>query len=340
MAKLQTAPLGAAPGMPWTTADPFLFCVHHRDNYPAGDAAMGLAAPARAGRNIGQDFAGKNGFSMYHGDHVPGFPAHPHRGFETITIVRRGFIDHSDSLGATARIGPGDVQWMTAGRGIVHCEMFPLVHKDKANPVELFQIWLNLPAKSKMVAPYFTMLWAEKIPRRVVTSAHGTTEVLVYAGGFGDAVGAAPPPESFAANPDAHVTVLTMAMTRGAEVTLPAAGSTSVNRTMYIFAGDTVQVNGQTVSSNTLVTLPSGTVVVHNGQQPAELLLLGGRAIGEPVVAHGPFVMNTRQEIQQAVHDYQRTQFGGWPWPSPDPVHPREQGRFALHPDGRRDQPK
>lgn len=339
MAKLQTAPLRAAPGMPWTTADPFLFCVHHRDAYPAGDAAMGVPAAARRGRNIGQDFAGKDGFSMYHGEHVPGFPAHPHRGFETITIVRRGFIDHSDSLGATARIGPGDVQWMTAGSGIVHCEMFPLVHQDQANPVELFQIWLNLPAKSKLVAPYFTMLWSEQIPRRVVASANGSTEVLVYAGQFNDATGAAPPPESFAANPDAHITVLTMTMTAGAELQLPAAALTSVNRTLYIFAGKQLRINGEAVASETMVALPTGACTISNGDAPAELLLLGGRAIGEPVAAYGPFVMNTRQEIQQAVHDYQRTQFGGWPWPNDSPVHPRTQGRFALHPGGRRDEP-
>ena len=113
-----------------------------------------------AGRNIGQDFAGKDGWSMYHGDTVPGFPSHPHRGFETVTIVRNGRIDHSDSLGATARFGGGDVQWLTAGKGIVHCEMFPLLHTDAPNPTELFQIWVNLPAKNKMAEPHFTMFLA------------------------------------------------------------------------------------------------------------------------------------------------------------------------------------
>ena len=93
------------------------------------------------------------------------FPQHPHRGFETVTFVRQGFIDHSDSLGATARFGRGDVQWLTAGEGIVHCEMFPLLDLDGPNPCELFQIWLNLPAADKMVEPYFTMLWNEDIPR-------------------------------------------------------------------------------------------------------------------------------------------------------------------------------
>ena len=154
-------------GFPWETADPFLFCVHHDDAYPRGNAQMGPAA-SLAGRDIGQDFAGKDGWRMYHGRTVPGFPSHPHRGFETVTIVRRGLIDHSDSLGATARFGAGDVQWLTAGRGIVHAEMFPLVDEANPNPLELFQIWLNLPARNKMVEPHFTMLWSEDIPRKGV----------------------------------------------------------------------------------------------------------------------------------------------------------------------------
>src|SRR6476659_6141447 len=137
-------------GFPWETADPFLFCAYHDDHYPAGNEAMGPAA-SLAGRNIGSDFAGIDGWRMYHGDVVPGFPQHPHRGFETVTLVRRGFIDHSDSLGATARFGNGDVQWLTAGNGIVHCEMFPLLDDEQPNPVELFQIWLNLPASDKRV---------------------------------------------------------------------------------------------------------------------------------------------------------------------------------------------
>ena len=120
-------------GFPWATDDPFLFCVHHDDAYPRGNEAMGPDA-SLAGRSIGQDFDGKDGWRMYHGDVVPGFPQHPHRGFETVTIVRQGFIDHSDSLGATARFGAGDVQWLTAGRGIVHAEMFPLRDRDGREP--------------------------------------------------------------------------------------------------------------------------------------------------------------------------------------------------------------
>ena len=101
---------------------------------------------------------------MYHGSTVPGFPVHPHRGFETVTFVRQGLIDHADSLGAAARFGRGDVQWLTAGKGIVHAEMFPLLDRDGPNTAELFQIWLNLPAADKMVEPHFTMLWDQRHP--------------------------------------------------------------------------------------------------------------------------------------------------------------------------------
>src|SRR5688572_26401617 len=189
-AVLAIAPLGQSP---WATRDPFLFCVHHEDAYPAGNAALGPAA-SLAGREIGMDFAGIDGWRMYHGDVVPGFPRHPHRGFETITIARSGFIDHSDSLGATARFGEGDVQWMTAGRGIVHSEMFPLLRSDAPNPTELFQIWLNLPHRSKMVDPHFAMLWADALPRVRAVDEHGrATELSVIAGNLLDAKPPAPP---------------------------------------------------------------------------------------------------------------------------------------------------
>ena len=137
-------------GFPWQTQDPFLFCVYHLDHFPKGNEQMGPDA-SLSGRNLGNDFTLKDGWRMYHGRTVPGFPAHPHRGFETITIVNKGFCDHSDSLGAAGRFGLGDTQWMTAGRGVQHSEMFPLLNKDKENPLELFQIWLNLPKKASLL---------------------------------------------------------------------------------------------------------------------------------------------------------------------------------------------
>jgi redox-sensitive bicupin YhaK (pirin superfamily) len=325
-------------GFPWQTTDPFLFCVHHDDGYPAGNAEMGPAA-SLAGRSIGQDFAGKDGWRMYHGDVVPGFPQHPHRGFETVTIVRQGLIDHSDSLGAAARFGGGDTQWLTAGKGIVHSEMFPLLERSQANPLELFQIWLNLPGEDKMVEPHFTMLWNESIPRLTFTDEAGAkTEVAVVAGRLGNAAvpPPPPPPKSWAARPDKDVAIWTIKMEPRARWTLPAAASAETNRVLYFFKGAGLMVGGRRIPSYVAVALRGDAdVELVSGDSGADLLLLQGKPIGEPVFQHGPFVMNSQAEIQNAFLDYRRTGFGGWPWPSDGPVHPREEGRFARHADGR-----
>ena len=320
---------------PWETDDPFLFCVHHDDAYPAGNDDLGPAA-SLAGRQMGQDFAGKDGWRMYHGSVVPGFPHHPHRGFETVTIVRRGVVDHSDSLGATARFGHGDVQWLTAGKGIVHAEMFPLLQKGEPNPLELFQIWLNLPAEDKMADPHFAMLWSDAVPVRATSDAQGrATVVTVIAGRLGDASPPAPPPRSWASRPEAHVAIWHVRMDPGAQWILPAAPS-GVGRTLYFFRGGPFVVGGRRISSHAAVTVKSDADIgLENGPAEAEVLLLQGRPMGQPVVQYGPFVMNTEQEIQQAMADYRRTQFGGWPWPSDAPVHARGAGRFARHVDGR-----
>jgi redox-sensitive bicupin YhaK (pirin superfamily) len=320
---------------PWETSDPFLFCVHHLDRYPAGNERLGPAA-SLSGRDLGQDFDPANDWRMYHGEVVPGFPQHPHRGFETVTIVRRGLIDHSDSLGATARFGGGDVQWLTAGKGICHSEMFPLLDSSAGNPLELFQIWLNLPAADKMVEPHFTMLWGQDVPTRRFTDEAGrAAEVTVIAGQLGDAQPPPPPPHSWAARPDSDVAIWTIKLAPGARWTLPAAQRTT-NRTLYFFVGSALTVAGKPIPRYHGVELRGNAAVpIENGPEESELLLLQGRPIAEPVAQYGPFVMNNRAEIQQAFTDYQRTHFGGWPWTSDDPVHAREEGRFARHADGR-----
>ncbi len=329
-------------GFPWETADPFLTCVYHEDAYPRANAGLGPDATL-AGRDLGQDFSRKDGWSMYHGMAVPGFPAHPHRGFETVTIVRKGLIDHADSLGAAARYGRGDVQWLTAGAGVVHAEMFPLLDAAAPNPLELFQIWLNLPSATKMAAPYFRMFWAGDIPRRVIADAQGrATEISVVAGrlpGASALEALAPPPDSWAARSDAGVAIWTIRMARGARWTLPAAGETT-RRTLYFFKGRTLVVAGEAVGGPAAIEMSgSAAAELANGEEPAELLLLAGRPIGEPVAQYGPFVMNTQAEIAQTLADYRRTQFGGWPWPDTAPLHGRDPRRFARHPDGREERP-
>jgi hypothetical protein len=326
---------------PWPTADPFLFCVHHRDDYPEGTDKMGPDPELLRGRMLGNDFSGKDGWSMYHGQEIPGFPRHPHRGFETITVARQGYIDHSDSLGATARFGQGDVQWMTAGNGVVHSEAFPLVNRDERNPTELFQIWLNLPREDKKKDAYFTMLWHETIPRKTFTDGAGNETLLtVIAGEYGDLTPPEPPPNSWASRDDADIAVWTLEMDPGATWTAPPAAPES-NRVFYFFEGGTAEFAGREVSAGSGVQVrPDVECTIVNGDMPTEVLMLQGRPIGEQVVQHGPFVMNTQGEIRQAMLDYQRTQFGGWPWERDIPVHPRDEGRFAVHVDGREERPE
>jgi len=322
-------------GFQWETRDPFLFCVHHEDFYPKGNEKMGPDASLE-GRQIGQDFIVKDGWRMYHGKTVPGFPGHPHRGFETITVVRKGMVDHSDSLGASGRYGNGDVQWMTAGKGVQHAEMFPLINQEEDNPLELFQIWINLPKANKFVEPHYKMLWSDIIPKYSHEDSSGKkTRVEVVAGTLGEQTAPVPPPDSWAADANNEVAVWNIQMEAGAKWTLPKA-SEGVNRTIYFFKGDKLKV-----ADVSLETLHSADIQadkdinLESGKEECCFLILQGKPIGEPVVQHGPFVMNTRQEIQQAFNDYHQTAFGGWPWPVSDPVHSREKGRFASHADGR-----
>jgi redox-sensitive bicupin YhaK (pirin superfamily) len=268
---------------------------------------------------------------MYHGAQVPGFPQHPHRGFETVTVVRQGYVDHSDSLGATARYGGGDVQWLTTGAGIQHSEMFPLIRDDADNPLELFQIWLNLPPESKMVPAYFAMLWSEEIP--TYEPADGV-KIDVIAGALHGQIPAQAPPDSWASNPDGHLAIWLIKLDRGASWTIPA-DVPDLNRMLHFFEGESVDVAGLEISSRTGIKLVSDEpVVITNLGGPAEFLMLQGKPIGAPVFQLGPFVMNTPEELQEAFDDYRRTGFGGWPWSGPDPVHARTDGRFALHANG------
>lgn len=328
----QVFPLGTPP---WPTADPFLFCVHHNDMFPEGNEDLGPKA-SLIGRNIGSDFSGKDGWSMYHGSKVPGFPQHPHRGFETITVMRTGLLDHSDSTGAKARFGDGDVQWMTAGNGVVHAEMMPLLNQDGPNHTEFFQIWLNLPREDKKADAYFTMFWDDDVPV-VESNEGGRTEVRVIAGELGEHSPPKPPPNSWASREASDIAVWTATMEGGARWTLPARHPES-NRILYAFRGD-LTVDGVDVAAGHGVVLAADAEVEIVAKGDADWLVLQGRPIGEPVVQHGPFVMNTPGEIKQAFLDYQRTQFGGWPFDTPMPVHGRDEGRFAIHTDGREERP-
>ncbi|XLS30329.1 pirin family protein [Flavobacteriaceae bacterium M23B6Z8] len=327
-------------GFPWKTQDPFLFCAYHRDVYPAGNERMEVPEMHLKGRSIGQDFILKEGWRMYHGRKIPGFPYHPHRGFETITINKEGVVDHSDSLGASGRFMAGDVQWMTAGSGIQHSEMFPLLNQDQQNPLEIFQIWLNLPKISKMTDPHFKMLWRQDIPVYHHEDSSGKmTTAQIIAGELHGMKALTPTPDSWAADPDNAVGVYTVTMEPGAQWVLPET-SKEANRTVFFYKGDTLQIATNSIAVNHLIELKAPeSIEIENGESEARLLILEGKPINEPVVQHGPFVMNSVEEIREAMKDYGETQFGGWPWAETEVVHSKNRGRFAHHNDGREEIP-
>ncbi|MFV0317388.1 MAG: pirin-like C-terminal cupin domain-containing protein, partial [Microthrixaceae bacterium] len=208
-----------------------------------------------------------------------------------------------------------------------------------------FQIWLNLPAESKMADPYFTMLWDSDIPEIAIGEGGAGGAVTVIAGDLPGAIAPGPPPDSWASRADSAVAIWHVRLEPGARWTMPAAPGVlaavhPVHRMIYAFEGDGVEVGGEVLESGRGALLgTSGEVELAAPDRRVELLVLQGRPIAEPVAQYGPFVMNTRAEIQEAMDDYRRTGFGGWPWDGDDPVHPREQGRFARHPDGREEEP-
>ena len=314
--------------------DPFLARMHHLDYYPKGNGNMEVPKSDLEGKELGADFDFSSGWKMYYGKSVPGFPVHPHRGFETVTVVLQGYVDHSDSNGATGRYGAGDVQWMTAGSGMQHAEMFPLVHDDRENTMELFQIWLNLPRKDKFVEPSYKMLWAEDIPVVEEKDEAGNIARLnIISGSYKGIDSLDPNPDSWANKKENHVGIWTIHLEPGASFTLPNISST-LNRNLYFYKGDTITIDSTNIKSNSSIKLAGDEEIkVINGDKDSYLLLLEGEPIKEPVVNYGPFVMNTMEEIEEAYRDYNSTEFGGWPWDRADNVNPKSKGRFAKYDD-------
>ena len=315
---------------PWPTSDPFLFCVHHKDNYPKANDNMGPNEKLD-GRNIGSDFSNLNGWSMYHGDKIPGFPRHPHRGFETITIVDKGLIDHSDSLGYSARYGDGDVQWLTAGNGIQHSEMFPLLDKKQSNSIDFFQIWINLKSENKRVSPNFSMFWKGEIPKVIeYDNSKLKTEIQVIAGIYKQEVAPKPPPNSWANEKQNYVNIWKIKMDDKAQFIMPKVED-GVSRRLYFYQGNRISINNQNINHESIIEIDNfDEISISSIEGEACILLLQARPIDESVVKYGPFVMNTREEIQEAFNDYNKTGFGDWTWSDDGPVHGNKYEKFAI----------
>ena len=256
------------PGPDIAQLDPFLFLNHHGPQvYPPGNGGLP-------------------------------FGPHPHRGFETVTFIVQGELTHRDSAGHESVIHAGGVQWMTAGRGIVHAEVSSSEFKARGGPLEILQLWVNLPARLKMTEPRYVGLQAGDIPSYPTEDARGTVHLV--AGEWNGQRGAI---ESLTG-----VFMSTVELRAGGRVHFPGLRGRSVF--LYIVEGR-VKVGADEAPACTLVELSreGDTVEI---EAATDALVLFGHAdpIGERIVAHGPFVMNTREEIVQAIHDYQAGRFG------------------------------
>lgn len=317
--------------------NPYVLCFHHNDLFPKGKPDM---SPIEylPHRDPNGDFNLDAPWRMYYGNKIPGFPVHPHRGFETITVVTKGYADHFDSKGSKGRYGEGDVQWMTAGSGVQHSEMFPLLNEEKDNPMELFQIWLNLPQKDKMVEPSYKMLWAEDIPVVRYKINGSEARVKVLAGNFAGIQALKPTPNSWAANKENKVRILLIELDKQAEITLKPSTS-SLGRMIYAYSNNqaSASIDNETLEEGYFAELKGSeeATIINRSNAMLKLLLLEGEPINEPIYAHGPFVMNSKEEIIAAFEDYQRTEFGGWPWATTDPVNEKNKTRFASFDNGK-----
>jgi quercetin 2,3-dioxygenase len=227
------------------------------------------------------------------GDYIAGFPSHPHRGFETVTYMLDGRMRHKDNHGNEGLMTAGSVQWMTAGRGIVHSEM----PEQEQGLMRGFQLWVNLPARDKMGAPKYQEFSAERIPS--VALADGVV-VKVIAGRVGDVIG---PVQQPATNP----IYLDVELASGASLEQPIP--TGHNAFAYVYEGE-VEVDAKAIGKGELLVFGPGDAIHASGRATrSKLILVAGRPIGEPVARYGPFVMNTQAEIMQAVQDYQAGRF-------------------------------
>ena len=243
------------------------------------------------------DYAGPYTFPA--GSEKRGVGEHPHRGFETVTIVYAGEVEHRDSTARGGVIGPGDVQWMTAGAGILHEEFHSEAFTRSGGELKMIQLWVNLPAEHKMTQPGYQPITAAQIP--VVDLPGGVGSVRVIAGAWGDAQG---PARTFS-----PMRVLDLRLDAGKAVDLPQpAGWT----TLVVVASGSASVNGaEPVTGPAVVTLSAaGEGVNVQADRDARLLLLAGEPIDEPVVGYGPFVMNSQQQIVDAINDFNSGRFG------------------------------
>lgn len=243
------------------------------------------------------DYAGPRDFTP--SAKPPGVGQHPHRGFETVTIVYKGEVAHRDSTGQGGVIGPGDVQWMTAGAGIIHEEFHSPAFSQSGGTLEMVQLWVNLPAKDKMTQPNYQAILNAQIPAVALPDEAGQLRVIA-----GEFEGHKGPAHTFTA-----MNVWDLRLNQGSSITLnlPEGWTSAV-----VVLHGTVQVNGEALAreAQMVVLEPAGQTIALEANSDATVLLLSGAPINEPIVGYGPFVMNTSEEINQAFNDFNSGKFG------------------------------
>jgi len=231
-------------------------------------------------------------------DHLRGVGVHPHKGFETVTIAYKGSVAHHDSTGSSGIINAGDVQWMTAGNGILHKEYHEEAFSKKGGPFEMVQLWVNLPKKDKSTAPHYQELTKDGMGK--VQLADNGGEVNVIAGNFN---GVAGPAETYS-----PVNLFDIKLNEGAETTttIPAGHNTAL-----LVVNGSVEVNGEIAGEHSFVLFENNGEEIHiKANQKSVVLLLSGEPLNEPIVSYGPFVMNTEDEIREAIVDFNMGKFG------------------------------
>ncbi|CNH99069.1 pirin family protein [Yersinia massiliensis] len=249
------------------------------------------------------DYAGPTDFTPT--THRRGVGQHPHRGFETVTIVYHGEVEHRDSTGKGGVIGPGDVQWMTAGGGILHEEFHADTFAQRGGAFEMVQLWVNLPAKDKMAAPGYQAIRSESIPQVALPDDAGSLRVIA-----GDYANARGPAHTFS---PLNVWDIRLNPGKVAEFSLPVGWNTAL-----IVLRGSVLVNGDAIARDAEMVLldAAGSYVTIEANNDALLLILSGEPIDEPIIGYGPFVMNSQQQINEAIADFNNGRFGSMDSPS------------------------
>lgn len=267
------------------------------DGFPVSSVVSPRTFENRLSPFVLLDYAGPATFEP--SEHPRGVDSHPHRGFETVTIIYGGELAHRDSAGNHGRIGPGDVQWMTAGAGVLHEERHSADFTQRGGVLEMAQLWVNLPARHKMDPPRYQELLRETI--RSIELPDGGGTVRVIAGEFGDTPGAA--------QTVTPVILWDVHLRKDVSVRLPVSAGFTVG--VFVRSGSVRLGDTHTAFSRQLALFRAeGADIALVGHDDCDLIILGGEPIDEPVIAHGPFVMNTPDEIHQAITDFREGRFG------------------------------